>query len=152
VDNTGSSWGGFGVVIAGNNTATDTGVRNNILYHNSPGGIDDQGTHTGTDHKTANAPHPRFLDAPAHEFHPASSSPAIDAGVSISSVTTASYGASRPPYDEGAIEYVSTTSATQLVLTALPTVTAGSAFSFTVSAVDASNNVVTGYAGTVRFT
>src|SRR5207248_1220998 len=47
---------------------------------------------------------------------------------------------------------VSAASATQYVVNAPGAATAGSAFSFTVTALDAFNNTATGYAGTVHFT
>src|SRR5262249_23528140 len=47
---------------------------------------------------------------------------------------------------------VSATTATQFILTAPASATAGAAFNFTVTAQDAFNNTATGYAGTVQFT
>jgi hypothetical protein len=46
---------------------------------------------------------------------------------------------------------VSANAATHFTVTAPSTAVAGTAFSFTVSALDSSNNIVTGYAGTVHF-
>jgi hypothetical protein len=43
-------------------------------------------------------------------------------------------------------------SATHLSVTAPASVTAGTAFNFTLTALDASNKVVSGYSGTVHFT
>ena len=79
-------------------------------------------------------------------------SSAIGAGESIDGVTIDERGATRPDSpDLGAFE---SAIASQLVITTEPpaTVTAGSDFSFTVSAEDASDNVVAGFTGSETVT
>jgi hypothetical protein len=88
--------------------------------------------------------------------HIASNSPAIDAGQTISSFSNDYYGTSRPQgkaWDIGAEEYISSPpgAATHFSVTAPASATAGTAFSATVTALDANSNTATGYAGTIHF-
>jgi hypothetical protein len=88
--------------------ASGTNARNNILYRNGQALANYSGSTTASSNLTTD---PRFADATNGNFALQSSSPAIDAGVTISIVTTDFLGAPRPSgaaYDIGAIEYGST--------------------------------------------
>jgi PKD repeat protein len=92
-------------------TSSSTGavVENNIAYHNGNGNYSDAGTGTTQDHNLFTKD-PQFVDAANHNFHLQSTSPAINAGITIALVTTDYDGVSRPQggaYDIGAFEYVS---------------------------------------------
>jgi Right handed beta helix region len=108
VGNAGSYTLGFGVAVGANGGASNTAVRNNILYRNGRGGIGDEGTGTVADHNTANTTDPLFVNAAANDYRLRAGSPAIDAGVTLPEVTT-DFGRSRRPqgkaYDIGAYEY-----------------------------------------------
>jgi hypothetical protein len=94
---------GMGVEIGSG--ASGTNVRNNILYRNGQALADYSGSTTASSNLTTD---PKFADATNGNFTLQSSSPAIDAGVTISIVTTDFLGAPRPSgaaYDIGAIEY-----------------------------------------------
>jgi hypothetical protein len=89
--------------------------------------------------------------------HLAPTSPAINAGQTISSFSNDYYGTSRPQgaaWDIGAEEYISSSPAvaTHFSVTTPSSATAGSPVSMTVTALDSNNNQVTGYTGTVHFT
>src|SRR6266568_3585481 len=88
--------GGYGISVDSVNThggTTGTIVRNNIVYGNV-GGINDLGVSTTQDHNfTSN---PNFVDVAAANFHLQAGSPAIDAGITLSAVTTDIAGTSRP--------------------------------------------------------
>ena len=110
--------------------ASHTGVYNNTIYHNSNNGIEIDSTSTGAviennilyqngwlaiwnlgsgtvaDHNLATDP--GFVNAAAGDFHLTTGSAAIDAGITISLVTTDYDGVIRPQngaYDIGAFEY-----------------------------------------------
>jgi hypothetical protein len=116
---------------------------------------------TGQDkHSLVSTPSALFVNATGNDYHLSATSPAIDAGTASlngqNAPTTDLDGNPRPQvngYDIGCYEYVvgTTSTATHFSLST-PAVTAGTSFSLTVSALDANNNVVTGYAGTVHFT
>jgi hypothetical protein len=80
-------------------------IKNNIIYNNlTP--IDDRGS--GTLISKNLTTNPLFVKAEANDFHLQATSPAIDAGTSISAVTVDLQGTPRPQaagYDIGAYEY-----------------------------------------------
>src|SRR3989344_2351557 len=84
-------------------------VRNNICYGNVTNSI-----HVANGATTANADHnlytnPSFVNAGSNDFHLQSNSPAINAGSTLSEVTTDFDGVLRPQgsaYDIGVYEYV----------------------------------------------
>jgi parallel beta-helix repeat protein len=103
----------FGIsVISGSGVI----VKNNIVYGSGTNNIEDY-TGTGTFSNNlctkigpgcALAGNPLFVNAGAHDFHLQSTSPAIDAGVTLSAVPTDMSGMPRPygaRYDIGAYEY-----------------------------------------------
>lgn len=89
-------------------TATNTTAQNNILRSNVTGDLIDNGTGSTVDHNTTNNTDPKFVNA-GTDFHLQSTSPAIDAGITIAQVTTDKDGVTRPQgtaYDQGAYEFV----------------------------------------------
>jgi hypothetical protein len=97
--------------------ATNAKIFNNIYYQNAPGnsqGIDfvgDGGGHTITNN-LLDPPASSFAGVSAFDFHLLSSSPAINAGITLADVPADFAGISRPQpeggaYDIGAYEYVS---------------------------------------------
>jgi len=96
--------GGYGIAINGT-PPVNTVIQNNIVYQNSGGAIANGGIGTIIDHNfTTN---PSFVNAAAFNFDLPTSSPAIDAGVALSHVTTDIKNISRPQgaaYDIGAYE------------------------------------------------
>src|SRR5205807_16718 len=87
--------------------ATNTVIRNNIVYGNTTGDIHDFGS-TGTVLSNNLTTDPQFADASANDFSLRVSSPAINAGVTVSIVTTDIKKVARPQgsaYDIGAYEY-----------------------------------------------
>ena len=86
-------------------SGSDTIVRNNIIYDNGSNYIDNG---TGTVASNNLTVDPKFVDASGLDFRLRSSSPAIDAGMSISAVTDDFAGVLRPQggsYDIGAYEF-----------------------------------------------
>jgi hypothetical protein len=83
-------------------------VRNNILYGNGRNSVVDWGSiNPVIDHNLIDV-NPQFVNAAANDFSLQAGSPAIDAGVAISLVTTDIKGVSRPQgaaYDVGTYEY-----------------------------------------------
>jgi parallel beta-helix repeat protein len=80
-------------------------VLNNIVYGNSNGSIYNQGTNTTLSNNLTTDP--RFVDAAAFAFNLQATSPAINAGVTVSQITTDIKGTPRPQegvYDIGAYE------------------------------------------------
>lgn len=97
----GNSWQGLYV----KDTAYNTAVRNNIFYANLRGPIRDLGNSTMLSHNLD--VNPLFVDEAAHDFHLQPTSPAIDAGTTLSQVPDDLDGVSRPRgagYDIGAYE------------------------------------------------
>ena len=90
---------------------TNTQIKGNIIFNNNST-INDKGTGTvATNNLTTD---PQFVNAAANDFRLQAKSPAINAGVTISAVTTDYSGISRPQdccYDIGAYEYQSSQSA-----------------------------------------
>jgi parallel beta-helix repeat protein len=87
-------------------SAPQTVVRNNIVYGNG-GTIADWGA-VGTVLSNNLTTDPKFVNPSAHDFLLQEGSPAIDAGVMVSAVTTDIIGVPRPQggiYDIGAYEY-----------------------------------------------
>ena len=85
-------------------------IRNNSVYLNGLGEILNQGTGDIVDHNLTT--NPSFVDAATSNFNLLTTSPAIDAGVTLSSVTTDFKKTSRPQggaYDIGAYEVGSDT-------------------------------------------
>jgi hypothetical protein len=80
--------------------------RNNIVYHNRGGDIvDEAGKATLSNNLTSD---PRFVNAAAGDLHLTSGSPAIDTGMTVSTVTTDFDQRPRPQgagFDIGAYEY-----------------------------------------------
>ncbi|MDB5307817.1 MAG: hypothetical protein JWO38_2019 [Gemmataceae bacterium] len=101
---------------------------------------------------------PMIYQLPAADFHDAtagssSGSPSYTAGAGYDLVT----GRGSPVVNRVVADLIGTPSppapaATHITATAPATATAGAGFSLTVTALDASNKKVTGYAGTVHFT
>jgi parallel beta-helix repeat protein len=80
-------------------------VQNNIVYGNAYGEILDKGTNTTMDHNLTTDP--KFINANALDFNIQARSPAIDAGESLSEVTTDFRRGRRPQglsHDIGAFE------------------------------------------------
>jgi hypothetical protein len=76
---------GWGIVI--NNSMTmNTYVQNNIVYGNTLGQIYNAGTNSILDHNLAT--NPNFVNVTSFDFRLQDNSPAIDAGVILSQVTT----------------------------------------------------------------
>ena len=102
-----SVYGPFGIKIEdawGNVSGND--VRNNISYQN---GVDVYTGRLGVGSNNLTTD-PRFVNPPTGDFHLQSSSPAIDAGLTLSEVPTDFDGVSRPQgsgYDIGAYEFQS---------------------------------------------
>ena len=83
----------------------NTVVQNNISYNNNGGNYSNVGENTTADHNLIT--NPLFVNAAAFNFNLQTSSPAIDAGVTLSQVTTDFKNAPRPQggaYDIGAYE------------------------------------------------
>jgi hypothetical protein len=97
---------GWGINIqAGTSPPTSTVVQNNIVFANTSGQIVNAGIGTILDHNLTT--NPSFLNAGAFDFNLQSSSPAIDAGVSLSQVSTDFRNTPRPQgitHDIGAYE------------------------------------------------
>ena len=94
-----------GIDIGYNNSA-NTVIQNNIVYSNGASNYRDRGVGTVADHNLI-GPNPLFVNAAAGDFDLQPGSPAIDAGISVSSVTTDIAGTPRPQgggYDIGAFE------------------------------------------------
>jgi hypothetical protein len=99
-------YGTSGAAIEVNASAPNSIIKNNILYNNG-GGIVDWGA-TGTIQSNNLTTNPQFVNASANDFSLQAGSPAIDAGVTVSVVTTDMKEVSRPQgttYDIGAYEY-----------------------------------------------
>ena len=99
--------GGAVLIGYGDNATLGTVVRNNILYANGSNDIMDYGTGTVADHNTLNSTDPLFVDAAHNNYHLQASSPANDAGMILTIVTTDMDGVARPKstaYDIGAYE------------------------------------------------
>jgi len=87
-------------------TSTGAVIENNILYQNGWLAIWNLGSGTVADHNLTTDP--GFVNAAAGDFHLTTGSAAIDAGITISLVTTDYDGVIRPQngaYDIGAFEY-----------------------------------------------
>jgi len=97
---------GFGLELGASTTGMI--VRNNILYGNGRNSVVDWGSiNPVIDHNLIDV-NPQFVNAAANDFSLQAGSPAIDAGVAISLVTTDIKGVSRPQgaaYDVGTYEY-----------------------------------------------
>jgi parallel beta-helix repeat protein len=84
---------------------TNAIIRNNISYLNGAGDYSDSGTGTTQDHNLFGT-NPLFVNAAAGDFHLQAGSPAIDAGTTLTLVTTDIAGVTRDgPYEIGAYEY-----------------------------------------------
>jgi len=96
-----------GISMSGSTKGTI--VKNNIIYQNAVA-MDDQGA--GTIQSNNLTTDPKFMNAAANDFRLQSTSPAIDAGVTVSVVPTDINGLPRPQgtgYDIGAYEYQGST-------------------------------------------
>jgi hypothetical protein len=95
-----------GIQVGPNGTAlTNTVVQNNISYNNTYANYSDDGENTSADHNLTS--NPSFVNAAAFNFELRTSSPAIDAGVTLSQVPTDFKDTPRPQggaYDIGAYE------------------------------------------------
>jgi parallel beta-helix repeat protein len=86
-----------------------TVVRNNISYNNGGGNFRDSGGGTSQSNNMFGT-NPQFVNPAGADFRLQSTSPAVDAGTSVSMVTTDLMGTARPQaraYDIGAFEYLS---------------------------------------------
>jgi parallel beta-helix repeat protein len=91
--------------IATDATVSNSIIRNNVLYQNGQP-IADLGS--GTIQSNNLTADPKFIDGAANNFRLQSSSPAINAGVSLSEVLTDFDGIPRPQgsaFDIGSYEY-----------------------------------------------
>src|SRR5207245_11358579 len=99
-----------GIRLGYNVGASNTTIRNNIIFGNAGGDIISQSaTNTVADHNTLGATDPMFRNAAGLDFHLQAGSPAIGAGVALPGIATAFDVATRPQgssYDTGAYEYV----------------------------------------------
>ena len=97
--------------------SSGTLIRNNILFQNAPA-INNSGTNTTFSNNLCSSSgtgcsvigNPLFVNAAANDFHLTASSPAVNAGTTISTVITDFDGVTRPQgaaYDIGAYEYAS---------------------------------------------
>lgn len=112
---------GYGVTIGIDSYTTNTMVKNNIIYQNSYGTVSDNGI--GTQMANNLFSDPGFVNASSENFHlAASSSPAVNAGVSMASIfTTDADGASRANgFDLGAYEFGGTSSKPPVMALAAP--------------------------------
>ncbi len=108
----------YGVYVGAN--ASGTTIRNNIFNQTSGTMLSNNGSSTTADHNLMGT-NAQFSNASAGNFELVSGSPAIDSGMTISSVTTDMMGVSRPQgaaYDIGACEYEAAT--TQPTATSMP--------------------------------
>jgi|GEM_PF-980498 len=97
---------GYGIEVESD--SKNVVVRNNIFYANGGPEIQDYGVGSVTDHNLVGTD-PKFVNAAAGDFRVQSGSPAIDAGITVSGVTTDIFGTPRPQgpaYDLGAVERV----------------------------------------------
>jgi hypothetical protein len=85
---------------------TNAVIQNNISYKNGAGDYSNSGTGTTQDHNLFGVD-PVFVNAAAGDFRLQSTSPAINAGIVITAVTTDFSGVKRdgPNYEIGAFEY-----------------------------------------------
>lgn len=104
--------GGYGIRI--DSPYSGAIVTNNIAWGNTAGNYTNTGTGTvasdnlGASASGWTASDPVFVDAGSDDFHLQASSPAIDAGATISTITTDLEGSARPEgagYDIGCYEY-----------------------------------------------
>jgi parallel beta-helix repeat protein len=96
----------YGVDIG--SSSSNAVMQNNIVYSSSASNYANRGVGTVADHNLIGT-NPSFANAAAADFRLQVGSPAIDAGVTVSSVTTDFSGALRPQgggYDLGAFELV----------------------------------------------
>ncbi len=116
----------YGIFNDGDSTSAV--IRNNIMYSTSGEDLYETGSGTVVDHNFTNDP--QFVNAAGLDFHLRSTSPAIDAGLSIGQVPDDFDGVRRPQgaaYDIGAYEYggtVPTRTATASPTVFVPTNTA----------------------------
>lgn len=100
-------YGGTADGIAIESTAPNAIVRNNISYNNAGGNYRNSSGSTTAANNLIGI-NPSFVNAGAGDFRPQSGSPAIDAAIAISLVTTDFAGTLRPQgnaYDIGAYEF-----------------------------------------------
>ncbi len=96
----------YGVDIG--SSSSNAVIQNNIVYSSSASNYANRGVGTVADHNLIGT-NPSFVNAAAADFRLQWGSPAIDAGVTVSSVTTDIAGSLRPQgggYDLGAFELV----------------------------------------------
>src|SRR5262249_25134320 len=124
--------------------ASNTTLRNNIIWGSHGTDLLDDGSGTVADHNLGSLVNPLFVNAAAHDFHLQPGSPAMERGVTLAAVTADFDGTPRPQgaaYDMGAYEYVllqpPPQSASQLGVTALAAATAGQYLYVTVTALGA---------------
>lgn len=99
-----------GILIGGGTTGVE--IRNNISYGNGGSQYTDSGSGTVQSNNLFGVD-PRFVNAAGGDFHLQSISPAIDAGFTLSGVTTDLAGVTRPKsiaFDIGAYEFGSASS------------------------------------------
>ena len=138
----GNNWEGFKCNTGGSTNE----CKNNIAYGNTGTNLA-CGTVTCSNNLTSD---PKFVNGGANDFRLQSTSPAINAGATLTEVTTDKDGVTRPQgsaYDIGAYEYggTVTTPAPTVTITATPTsVTSGSASTLSWSSANATSCTASG--------
>jgi hypothetical protein len=117
--------------------ATNTDLKNNIVYNQGGNALLDNGTGTINTTNMFAGTNPQFVNAAAEDFHLTSGSPAKDAGTSLSGTFTTDYdGIARPQgsaWDIGAFEFSSST------ICVTPATGCGSSYSTLQAAVNAAS-------------
>jgi parallel beta-helix repeat protein len=95
----------YGIYVHGD--SSNAIIKNNLFYANGRPEIQNNGVGTVLDHNLTGTD-PKFVNAAAWDFHLQLGSPAIDAGIAVSLVTTDIVGTPRPQgggVDIGAFEF-----------------------------------------------
>jgi len=99
-----------GIRLGANVGASNTTIRDNIIFGNSVGDITTySATNTVADHNIMGGIDPKFRNTASFDFHLQLGSPAIGAGVAVTGLTADFDGVARPQassYDAGGYEYV----------------------------------------------
>ena len=99
-----------GIRLGANVSASNTTIRDNIIFGNTQGDITTySATNTVADHNTMGGIDPKFRNTAGFDFHLQLGSPAVGAGVAVTGLTADFDGVARPQgssYDAGGYEYV----------------------------------------------